>query len=159
MAAAPSPQFFPTDITVASRFFDSQMAHKLYSRQFMGDRVSNIGDPQFFVARKTWRRLIRDFPVHSNDLRRLVGVAFMRPAKRIYKEVSSNHLETEYEELWDLLESKLYNTSQQRGHRASMFSASWKERTESIDQSALGCVRRLCRFQATLPRKLSERCE
>ena len=132
--AVPEPKSSLRSSRDPQRFLDSETAHKLYSREFFGDRVSKIGDPQFCAARKTWKRLMRDFSVHPDELRRLVGVAFMGPAKRIYEEVTSLHLNAEADELWDLLESKLYNTSQQHGQRASFFAASWKERTESIDQ-------------------------
>jgi hypothetical protein len=53
-------------------------AHKIYSREFEGSRVSKIGDPIFPMAKLTWDRLVQDFPVQEHLLRRLVGLAFKR---------------------------------------------------------------------------------
>jgi hypothetical protein len=136
----------PTDfITVSS-------AHKLYARELEADRVSRIGDFRFPAARMTWRRLVQDFPVRSEMLRRLVGLAFSGAAKKIYEEVSASNLSATSDELWDLMEAKVYNVSQQRNQRASFYSTSWKEKTESIEQYGA----RLATAAMTLPEGVSD---
>jgi hypothetical protein len=127
-------------------------AHKLYYREFESDRVTGIGDYKFPTARMTWKRLVQDFPVRPDYLRRLVGVDFGGPAKKIYEELSSRNLNADADELWELLEQKLYNVSQQRGQRASFYSASWKEKMESIEQYGS----RLATSALSLPDHISE---
>jgi hypothetical protein len=114
--------FFTDFITVSS-------AHKLCARELEADRVSRIGDFRFRVARMTWRRLFQDFPVRSEMLRRLVGLAFSGAAKKIYEEVSASNLSATSDELWDLMEAKVYNVSQKRNQRASFYYTSRKEKT------------------------------
>ncbi len=95
---------------------------------------------------------MHDFPVSERDLRRMVGIPFSGSAKGMYEEVASNNLGASSVELWSILESKLYKESQQMGQRASFYSTSWKERTESIEQYG-ACLR----TQAlTLPDSVSE---
>jgi hypothetical protein len=127
-------------------------AHKLYSRELEADRVSRIGDYRFPAARMTWRRIVQDFPVRPELLRRLVGVAFSGAAKKIYEEVSAANLSATADELWDIMETKLYNVSQQRSQRASFYSTIWKEKTESIEQYGA----RLATAAMTLPEDVSE---
>jgi hypothetical protein len=85
--------------------------------------VSRIGDFRL-PARMTWRRLVQDFPVRSEMLRLLVGQAFSGASKKVYEEVSASNLSATLDELWDLMEEKLYNVSQQRNQRASFYSSS-----------------------------------
>jgi hypothetical protein len=100
----------------------------------------------------TWRGLVQDFPVCSELLRRLVGLAFSGAAKKIYEEVSASNLSATADELWDLLESKVYNVSQQRNQRTSFYSTSWKEKMESIEQYGA----RLSTAAMTLPEGVSD---
>jgi hypothetical protein len=96
--------------------------------------VSRIGDFRFPAACMTWRRLVQDFPVRLERIRRLVCLEFSGAAKNIFEEVSASNLSATSDELWDLMEAKVYNGSQQRNQRASFYSTSWKEKTESIEQ-------------------------
>jgi hypothetical protein len=116
-----------------TEFIPVSSAHKSCARELEADRVSRIGDFRFPAARMTWRRLVQDFPVRSELLRLLFGLAFSGAAKKIYEEVSASNLSATADELWDLMESKVYNVSQQRNQRASFYSTSWKEKTESIE--------------------------
>jgi hypothetical protein len=100
----------------------------------------------------TWHRLVQDFPVRSELLRCLVGLAFSGAAKKIYEEVSASNLSATADELWDLMESKPYNVSQQRNQRASLYSTSWKEKPESIEQYGA----RLATAAMTLPEGVSD---
>ncbi len=103
-------------------------------------------------ARKTWNRLVWDFPAEKHTRRRIVVVAFSGAAKKIYEEVANLYLEADDEELWDQLESRLYNDGQQRGQRAAFYSAYWRERHESVDQFGA----RLRSQALTLPETVSE---
>jgi hypothetical protein len=127
-------------------------AHKLYSRELEADRVSRIGDYRFPAARMTWRRVVQDFPVRPELLRRLVGVAFSGAAKKVYEEVSAANLSATADELWDTMQLKVYNVSQQRSQRASFYATSWKERTESIEQYGA----RLATAAMALPEHVSD---
>jgi Retrotransposon gag protein/Zinc knuckle len=145
----------PADIrnkALSMDFIPVSSAHKLYARELETDRVSRIGDFRFPAARMTWRRLVQDFPVHPERLRRLVGLAFSGAAKKIYEEVSASNLAATSEQLWDLMEAKVYNVSQQRNQRASFYSTSWKEKTESIEQYGA----RLATAAMTLPEGVSD---
>jgi hypothetical protein len=119
---------------LSTDFITVRSAHKLYSRELEADRVSRIGDFRFPGARMTWRRLVPDNFVRSEMLRRLVGLAFSGAAKKMYEEFSASNLPATSNELWDLMEAKVYNVSRQRNQRASFYSTSWKENTESIEQ-------------------------
>jgi hypothetical protein len=127
-------------------------AHKLYSRELEADRVSRIGDYRFPAARMTWRRVLEDSPVRPELLRRLVGVAFSGAAKKVYEEVSASNLSATADELWDAMELKVYNVSQQRSQRASFYAASWKEKTESIEHYGA----RLAKAAMTRPEHVSD---
>jgi hypothetical protein len=140
------------DKALSTEFISVSSAHKLYARELESDRVSRIGDFRFPAARMTWRRLVQDFPVRSEMLRRLVGLAFSGAAKKIYEEVSASNLSATSDELWDLMEAKVYNVSQQRNQRASFYSTSWKEKTESIEQYGA----RLATAAMTLPEGVSD---
>jgi hypothetical protein len=60
-------------------------ALKLYSRELEADRVSTIGYYRFPASRITWLRVVQEFPVRPELLRRLVGVAFSGVAKKVYE--------------------------------------------------------------------------
>jgi Zinc knuckle len=127
-------------------------AHKIYSRELEGSRVSKIGDPNFPMAKLTWDRLVQDFPVREHLLRRLVGLAFEGPAKKIYEEVSALQLSACSEELWEFLRTRLYNHSQQRNQRAAFYTACWKERHESLEQFGAN----LQAMAIAMPEKISD---
>jgi hypothetical protein len=135
-----------------TEFIPVSSAHKLHARELETDRVPRIGDFRFPASRMTWGRLVQDFPVRSELLRRLVGLAFSGAAKKIYEEASASNFSATADELWDLMESKVYNVSQQRNQRASFYSTSWKEKTESIEQHGA----RLATAAMTLPEGVSD---
>jgi Zinc knuckle/Retrotransposon gag protein len=134
------------------RYISISTAHKIYSREFEGSRVSKIGDPNFPMAKLTWDRLVQDFPVEENLLRRLVGLAFEGPAKKIYEELSALQLSSNSEELWEFLRTRLYNHSQQRNQRAAFYTSYWKERHESVEQFGA----RLQAMAIAMPEKISD---
>jgi Retrotransposon gag protein/Zinc knuckle len=140
------------DNALSTDYIPVSSAHKLYARELEADRVSRIGDFRFPAARMTWRRLVQDFPVRPEMLRRLVGLGFSGAAKKIYEEVSASNLSAASDELWNLMEAKVYNVSQQRNQRASFYSTSWKEKTESIEQYGA----RLATAAMTLPEGVSD---
>jgi hypothetical protein len=82
-----------------TEFIPVSLAHKLYARELETDRVSRIGDFWFPAARMTWRRLVQDFPVRYELLRRLVGLAFSGAATTMYEEVSASNLSATADDL------------------------------------------------------------
>jgi hypothetical protein len=70
--------------------------------------------------------------------------------RRYTREVCASNATAD--ELWDLMESKVYNVSQQRNQRAPFYSTSWKEKTESIEQYGA----RLATAAMTLPEGVSD---
>lgn len=77
---------------------------------------------------------MQDFPVDPDVQRRLAGLAFEGPAKRIYETVVAVNLSATAEELRELLRGKLFNESQQRTQRASFYAMRWAERNETVEQ-------------------------
>jgi hypothetical protein len=73
-------------------------------------------------------------PFRRETFRRLVGLAFEGPAKKIYEELSALQLSSNSEELWEFLRTRLYNHSQQRNQRAAFYNSYWKDRHESVEQ-------------------------
>jgi hypothetical protein len=140
------------DKALSAEFISVSAAHKLYDLQLEPDLVSWIGDFRFPAARMTWRRLVQDFPVRSEMLRRLVGLAFSGAAKNIYEEVSASKLSATSDELWDLMEAKVCNVSHQQNQRASFYYTSWKEKAESIEQYGA----KLATAAMTLPEDVSD---
>jgi hypothetical protein len=136
----------------SSRYIPVEKAHKVYSQEFDGAKITKLGDPAFPMARMTWNRLVQDFPVEEKVSRRLVGLAFSGAAKKVYEEVAAMNLSASANELWDILGTKLFNQSQQRGQRASFYSAYWKEKSESIEQFGA----RLQTAAIALPENISE---
>jgi hypothetical protein len=127
-------------------------AHKIYSQEYDGGKVTRLGDPVFPMAKMTWDRLTHDFPVQEHVRRRLVGVAFAGSARKVYEEVAANNLDATADELWEILRGKLFNQSQQRTQRASFYSAYWKEKSESIEQFGA----RLQTAAIALPERVSD---
>ncbi len=78
-------------------------AHNIYSTEFEQVRVATLCDATFRSARKTWKRLLQDFPVRKHHQRRLVGLAFEGAAKRIFEDAASTNLHATAEELWGIL--------------------------------------------------------
>jgi hypothetical protein len=73
--------------------------HKLYARELESDRVSHIGYFSFPAARMSLRRLVQDFSVRSEMIRRLLGLAFSGASKKIYEDVSASNLSATSDEL------------------------------------------------------------
>lgn len=68
-----------------------------------------------FAAKRVWRRLCQDSPVRKNVHCRLMPSAFSRSALAIFEQVASENLNSNTEELWDLLQARLCISSHQCG--------------------------------------------
>ena len=98
------------------------------------------------------RRIAQDFPIRPELIGRLVGVAFNGAAKNVYEEVSAGNLSVTAIELWDAMEAKIYNISQQRSQRASFSATFWKYKTDLIEKYGA----RLATTAMALPEHVSE---
>lgn len=110
----------------------SHMAFKIYEKGLEGVRCKKIGDTTLFSAKRTWIRMIRDFPVSEKTSRRLLPLAFEGDARNVYEEVANESLDVNTTELWTRLEERLCNKVHQSELQDKLFDMKWNERKETF---------------------------
>lgn len=128
---------------LATKDYDVYPAHvafKIYEKRLEKSRCKKIGDGSFFIAKRTWERLLRDFPIAEKTKLRLLPNAFEADSERVFDEVSSANLNATCAELSDLLERRLCNDTHQSALRDKFFGMKWNEKRESFDRFA-SCLR------------------
>lgn len=149
--------------------YPTSVAYKIYKSALEHARCKKIGDGSFFDSKRTWERLLKDFPIMESSERRLLPYAFEKDARRVYEEVASMHTEASAAELWGLLETRLCNKTHRSALQDKFFEMRWSEKKESVAQYAErlrsasmalptpieGDVL-LNRFKAGLPQKLQD---
>lgn len=145
------------------------VAYKIYKSAFENTHCKRIGDGSFFDAKRTWERLLKDFPITKPAERRLMPYAFEKDARRVYEEIASTHTEASASKLWDMLEVRLCSKTHRSALQDKFFAMKWNEKKESVahyaerlrsaamalptpvDNDVL-----LNRFKAGLPQKLQD---
>ena len=112
------------------------VAYKIYRSAFEGTRCRKIGDGSFFDAKRTWERLLKDFPISKKAERRLMSNAFEKDAQRMFEEVVSTHASDTAATLWDLLATRFCNRTHMSALQDKFFSMKWNERKESVGSHA-----------------------
>ena len=107
-------------------------AFKIYKSALEQSRCKKIRDGSFFDAKRTWERLLKDFPIEKKAERRLMPSAFEKDAQRVYEEVAGSNLKASAEELWSLLEVRLCNKAHRSALQDKFFNLKWNERKESV---------------------------
>lgn len=110
----------------------SHMAFKIYQKGLEGVRCRKVGDNTFFAAKRTWKRMIKDFPVTEATSRRLLPLAFEGDARSVYEEVANEAMDLNTTELWARLEERLCNKVHQSALQDKLFEMRWNERKESF---------------------------
>lgn len=145
------------------------VAYKIYKSAFESVHCRKIGDGSFFDTKRTWLRLLKDFPISERAERRLMPYAFEKDALRVYEEVAGEHTEATSAELWGLLEHRLCNEAHRSALQDKFFGMKWNERRESVATYAerlrsasmvlptpVANDVLLNRFKAGLPQKLQD---
>ena len=107
-------------------------AFKIYKSALEQSRCKKIGDGSFFDGKRTWERLLKDFPIEKKTERRLMPSAFEKDAQRVYEEVAGSSFEASAEELWSLLEVRLCTKAHRSALQDKFFNMKWNERKESV---------------------------
>lgn len=107
------------------------VAYKIYRSAFDSCRCKKIGDGSFFDAKRTWNRLLKDFPITVPAERRILSNAFEKDAQRVFEEVASTNTEATATELGDLLEVRLCNQTHRSALQDNLFNMKWDGRKES----------------------------
>jgi hypothetical protein len=71
--------------------------------------VCLAGDGKFPALCRRWLRLLNDAPILAEDARVLMAYGFKEAASEEFEEILANHDDASSEELWTLLEAKLFN--------------------------------------------------
>ena len=70
-------------------------------------RCKRIGDGSFFIAKRFWDRLTRDFPRTRAGMKGFLPLVFDRDAIFAYYEIAGVNPDASCEELWKLLRMRL----------------------------------------------------
>jgi hypothetical protein len=102
-----------------------------YKNILSASAVESAGDDNFSAAKQEWVRLANDAPIFEADARIMVTYAFTKTVAAEYEDFCSKNQEADTEELWTLLEAKLYNSAQGSAARVAFNSANMR-RGETI---------------------------
>ncbi|CDF32828.1 unnamed protein product [Chondrus crispus] len=95
-----------------------------------------IGDGSFFIAKRSWDRLCKDFPTTTTGRKRLLPLAFDGDARFVYEEIAGFNPDATCDELWKLLGNRLCNEIHQSALRDRFFAMTWNEKRESFEKFA-----------------------
>lgn len=121
---------------VEHAFYPAHTAFRVYQKGLQDFRCKRVGDPAFFTAKRTWSRLVIDFPITEATKRRMLPNAFDGDARIVYEEVAGCNPKATADELWILLENRLCNKVHQAALQDRFFSMKWNERKEAFSAFA-----------------------
>ena len=127
---SPNPSFTEYDV------YPTHIAYKIYQKGMQSTRCKRIGDGSFFIAKRSWDRLTRDFPTTKSGMKRLLPLAFDCDARFVYEEIAGVNPDANCEELWKLLGMRLCNEVHQSTLRDRFFAMTWNERRETFEKFA-----------------------
>lgn len=116
--------------------YPTHVAYKIYQKGMQSTRCKRIGDGSFFIAKRSWDRLAKDFPTTETGMRRLLPLAFDSDARLVYEEIAGVHQEASCDKLWELLGKRLCNEVHQSALRDRFFAMTWNEKRESFEKFA-----------------------
>ena len=132
--------------------YPTHVAFKIYQQGLIGFRCKRVGDGSFFLAKRTWERLLKDFPIMESSRMRLILQAFEGDARHVFEEIANSDPDMDSAELWTRLEKRLCNSVYQSALRDKFFSISWCDKRESFDK----CASRLRSAALTIPDAIEE---
>ena len=115
-----------------NKFYSSLQAFKIYQRGLEDVRCKKVGDPLFFVVKRTWNRLNNDFPISEATKHRLLPLAFDGDARRVYEEIAGTCIGFPVDVLWEKLELRLCNEVHRAALQDRFFELRWNEKRESF---------------------------
>lgn len=114
------------------KVYPVSIACKIYQSAFANAHCKKVGDGSFFDAKRTWRRVLRDFPITKIAERWLMPYSFEKDARRVYEEMGSRHIDVSADALWELLEVRLCSATHRAALQDKFFGMKWHERRESV---------------------------
>jgi hypothetical protein len=93
--------------------------------------VTKAGDSNFEAAKQNWDRLVSQFDITPKNQAKLLIHAFEGPAAVVFHQVAAANPTADAETLWDLMRSRLYNTSQGQSQR-DRFTSAHMARDETV---------------------------
>lgn len=67
------------------------VAYKINKSALKSSCCRRPGEGSFFVAKRTWYRLLKDFPVRTEDERRWLPCAFEKDAAKVFDDVTGRN--------------------------------------------------------------------
>ena len=124
---------------------------KLYQRSLSHVTVSKVLDPKFPALRAAWQRVRTLYPLPWELASSVLSNGFKDRAAVVYEEVVAKNMTAGEQEVWSLLEKRLYNPTQVETMRNEFETIKWKSE-ESVTEYA----DRLRELASCLPDVLSE---
>lgn len=124
---------------------------KLYQRSLSHVMVSKVLDPKFPALRAAWQRVRTLYPLPWELASSVLSNGFKDRAAVVYEEVVAKNMTAGEQEVWSLLEKRLYNPTQVETMRNEFETIRWKSE-ESVTEYA----DRLRELASCLPDVLSE---
>ena len=116
--------------------YPTHVAYRIYQKGMLSARCKRIGDGSFFISKRSWDRLTKDFPTSKAGKKRLFSLAFDGDARFVYEEVAGFNPDASSEELWDMLGNRLCNDIHQSTLRDRFFPMTWNEKRETFEKFA-----------------------
>lgn len=116
--------------------YPTHVAYKIYQKGMLSARCRRIGDGSFFIAKRSWDRLAKDFPTTKAGEKRLLPLAFDGDARFVYEEIAGNNPNATCNELWEILGKRLCNDIHQSSLRDRFFAMKWNEKKETFGRFA-----------------------
>ena len=124
---------------------------KLYQRSVSHVTVSKVLDPKFPALRAAWQRVRTLYPLPWDIASSILSNGFKDRAAVVYEEVVARNMTAGEQEIWSLLERRLYNPTQVETMRNEFENIRWKS-----DESVTEYADRLRELASCLPDVLSE---
>ena len=124
---------------------------KMYERSLGHVTVSKVLDSKFPALKAAWKRVRALYPLPWDLASSILSHGFKDRAAVVYEEVVARHIDAGEEQIWELLEKRLYNSTQVETKRDEFENIRWLS-TESVTEYA----DRLRELASCLPDTLSE---
>lgn len=122
--------------TADYELYPTHIAYKIYQKGMQTIRCRRIGDGSFFIAKRSWNRLTKDFPTTDAGKKRLLPLAFDGDARLVYEEIAGVHPDSNCEEFWTMLGKRLCNDIHQSALRDRFLEMTWNEKRETFEKFA-----------------------
>uniref|UniRef100_A0A7S0G1I2 Uncharacterized protein n=1 Tax=Rhodosorus marinus TaxID=101924 RepID=A0A7S0G1I2_9RHOD len=135
-------------INSGERYMSLPAANKVLKPELARTAVSGLGDRLFPALKGTWDRLVRDYPVRTEDHRKLMSAGFKGGMLTIFNNIAATNLDADAPTLGALLKAQLFIHAHVERQREAFENCAWQERRETIEKYTLrGCGRPLQRSQ------------